>query len=260
MRIGISIKPVLPIMGDIQEFLEDIFIELDDMRDIEVHTNDLDEFTIFLLNLAKKKKVQYSVHCPHMYSQQKINFCSSTPEDIENADIWLEKSIKYAKELKSKYIIIHPDVPKKASNTQALDILEKHIKQNLKFLARNQQILIENMPDKEYALSTPQEFREFLRKFNNRVGVCWDVGHEIERFRNQEFMFPKILKSKIKEVHVSGVVNFHDHYPLTKGNLKIMKFVEILKKIKFRGMIILEIVTENPLDIINSKKVLDKFI
>ena len=67
MRVGISIKPVLPLMEDLQEFLEDIFVELDGMKDIEVHTNDLDEFTIFLLNLAKNLKIRYSVHCPHFY-------------------------------------------------------------------------------------------------------------------------------------------------------------------------------------------------
>jgi len=260
MRVGISIKTVFPLMEDLQEFLEDILAELDDMKDVEVHTNDLDEFTIFLLNLAEKLKIRYTVHCPHFYSEYKVNFCSSKKRDIENAEYWLKKSIKYAKELKSKYIVIHPDVSKNAEKNQALDILEGHIKTNLKLLNKGQKILIENMPSEEYPLSTPEEFKTFLKRFDNRVGICWDVGHEIGRFKNQNFKFPKILKSKIKEVHISGVIKFKDHYPLTKGNLNLFGCIESLKKINYNGAIIFEIITNNPLDIINSKKEIDRFI
>jgi endonuclease IV len=148
MKVGISIKPVLPLMENLQEFLEDIFAELDDMKDVEVHTNDLNEFTIFLLNLAKKLKIRYTIHCPHFYSEYKVNFCSNKKEDIENAEYWLKKSIKYAKELKSKYIILHPDVSKNTQKREALDILEKHIKTNLRFLKNGQKILIETCLEK----------------------------------------------------------------------------------------------------------------
>lgn len=259
MRVGISIKPVLPLMEDMQEFLEDIFAELDGLKDIEVHTNDLDEFTIFLLNLAKKLKINYSVHCPHFYSSQKVNFCSGNKKDIENSELWLKKSIKYAKELKSKYITIHPDVSK-LPKEEALKIFEKHIKGNLKYLNKRQKLLIENMPGEDYPLSTPNEFKHFLKRFDNRVGVCWDVGHEIGRFRNQNFEFPKTLKSKIKEVHISGVIKFKDHYPLTKGNLNLGGCIKSLRDINYNGAIIFEIVTKNPIDIINSKKEIDRFI
>ena len=176
MKVGISIKPVLPLMEDLQEFLEDIFAELDDMKDVEVHTNDLNEFTIFLLNLAKKLKIRYTVHCPHFYSEYKVNFCSNKKEDIENAEYWLKKSIKYAKELKSKYIVLHPDVSKNTQKREALDILEKHIKTNLRFLKNGQKILIENMPGEEYPLSTPSEFKHFLKRF--------DIKKNISKFKN----------------------------------------------------------------------------
>lgn len=262
IRIGVSIRPVASVMKDLQEFLEDIFADADGLKDVEVHTNDLDGFDIFLLEIAEKLGIRYSVHCPHVYSEAKVNFCSSDKKDIENAEMWIKKSIDYAKRLDAKNIIIHPDKSNEGtSRERALDILEKHIKDNLRLLSSGQKILVENMPDKKYALSIPEEFKEFLKRFNgrfaNRVAVCWDAGHEIARFRKQDFVFPKALKSKIKEVHVSGIENFHDHLPLTRGNLKLKEFVASLKKIGYKGAIIFEIVTENPFDIVESKRMID---
>ncbi len=263
MKIGVSIEPIVPILKDIQEFLEDLFVELENVKNIEIHTNDLDEFVIFLLNLSKKFDLEYSVHCPHAYSKEKVNFCSGKIGDIHNAEKWLRKSIEYSKKIKAKRILIHPDIPVNASKAKALKILEKHIKNNLKFLDKEQNILIENMPSKKCALSTPSEFKSFLKRFNNQVGVCWDVGHEIQRFKNQNFTFPKILKLKIKEVHISGLMkskNFEDHHPLTEGELNLSNCIKSLKKIKYNGSIILEVLTKNPMDIINSKKELEKFL
>lgn len=265
IKIGVSIKPVVSIMKDLQEFLEDIFADAEGLKDVEVHTNDLDEFDIFLLEIAEKLGVRYSIHCPHFYSEARVNLCSSEKKEFENAEFWLEKSVDYAKKLDAKNIIIHPDKPGEgASKKEALDVLERHIRNNLKGLSSGQKILVENMPDEKYALSTPEEFKIFLKrfkgKFANKVGVCWDVGHEIARFKKQEFIFPKKLKSKIKEVHVSGVENFHDHLSLTKGNLKLKDFVKSLKDIKYNGAVIFEIVTENPIEIIESKRMIEKFL
>ena len=39
--------------------------------------------------------------------------------------------------------------------------------------------------------------------FKEKVGICWDVGHEIVRFRKQEFLFPQMLGKYIKEAHIS---------------------------------------------------------
>ncbi len=260
MKIGVSIKPIIQIAEDPQEIFETIFVEGVGFDYVEAHTDNLDDFEIFILKLIENLGIKFSLHCPHMYSSVKVNFCSANKKDIKNADHWLKKSIEYAKKLKAKNIIIHPDLPKNCSKKKALNILEKHIKNNINNLRNNQRILIENMPGKDYALSTPKEFKNFLKRFKKQVFVCWDIGHEIGRFRKQEFYFPKILKNKIKEVHISGVVNYGDHHPLTKGNLKLKECIESLKKIKYKDAIIFEIVTNNPLDIIESKEILDKFV
>ncbi len=264
MKVGVSIRPILALGGDAQEFLEVVFADVENLKDVEVHTDNLDDFSIYLLELAEKLGVGFSVHCPHMYSPPKVNFCSAKEEDIKKADLWLGKSIEYAKKLGAEEIVIHPDKYVGCSREKALDILEKHIRDNIKSLGRGQRILIENMPGEKYALSTPEEFKEFLKRFRKGVGVCWDVGHEIIRLRKQEFSFPKVLGKEIKEVHISGVVKkgkrFSDHFPLTEGCLKLKECIDSLKKITYRGVIVFEILTKNPLDIIESKKLIDEFI
>ncbi|MBU0760889.1 MAG: sugar phosphate isomerase/epimerase [Nanoarchaeota archaeon] len=261
MKIGVSIKPILHVAEDPQEILEAIFVKEAGFDYVEVHTNDLNEIESFFLKLIKKSGIKFSVHCPHFYSNEKVNFCSDKKTDIQNADHWLKESIKYAKKLKSKNVVIHPDQAA-CSKKNSLKILETHIKNNLKLLTKNQKILIENMPGENYPLSTPHEFKEFLKKFKKQVAVCWDIGHEIVRFQKQQFTFPKILKNKIKEVHISGIVEkqgrFGDHAPLTKNKLKLKQALDSLKEINFKGPIIFEISTNNPLDILESKKEIDK--
>ena len=166
MRVGIGIRPIvssLKKVEDLEEFLEAIFVEMADFKDIEVHSDNLDNFEIILLKLAKRSGFRFSIHCIHMCMKHKINFCSAVSKDIKNADAELKKSIEYAKKLNAKYIILHPDIPKKCSKKKALEILEQHLKTNMKLLNKNQKILIENMPGEEYALSTPEEFKIFLK-------------------------------------------------------------------------------------------------
>ncbi|MBI2148649.1 sugar phosphate isomerase/epimerase [Candidatus Woesearchaeota archaeon] len=258
MKIGVSIRPVFPLLRDFQEFAESLFAEFEGLKDVELHTDDLDGLLIYLLNISRKFNLKYSIHCPHMYSQQKVNFCSKNKKDIEKAEFWLKKSINFAKQIKAKNIVIHPDIPKNCNKEEALNIIEDHIKNNLKYL-KNQNILIENMPGKDYSLSTPEEFLNFLKRFKSKVGICWDVGHEIIRLKKQEFLFPKKLKSKIKEIHLSGILNYKDHRSLTHSNLKLRELMKILKDLNYNGAIIFEIVTKNPIEIIKSKYKLEKF-
>jgi sugar phosphate isomerase/epimerase len=263
MRIGLSIwHDILGIFEKTPELLNALFNDAE-LRDIEVHPNDSDEFKTFLFEMAKRFRLRYSVHCTHSYYNPKVNLCSNKPEIMENSDLCLKEAIKYAQELNAQYIIIHPDALKDVPKQEALNILESHIRNNLGLLDKSQKILIENMPGEEFALSTPSEFIEFLKRFDGRVAACWDVGHEIHRFREQNFEFPKLLKEKIKEIHLSGVVNFCDHYPLTKGDLNLHEFAENLREIDYKGAVIFEMPSKNTsdiLDIIESKNEIDRFM
>jgi len=264
MKLGVSIKPVFGEAKDLQEFFESLFVKEAGFDHIEVHTNDLDVLEAALLETVEKTGVKFSIHCPHMFSDEKVNFCSADKGDIAKADEWFRKSIEYGKKLKAKNIVIHPDQNINCSKEEALKLFDKHIRDHLGLLGKGQRILIENMPGDMYPLSLAGEFGEFLIGFDERVGVCWDIGHEIVRKQKQEFDFPRVLEEKIKEVHISGLRKkggkFSDHFSLVGGDLHLDECIGELKKIKFKGPIIFEVVTKNPMDIIESKKVIEKFI
>lgn len=261
MKIGIAIAPLFRYFEDFQEILELLVAKELDFNLIEIHTNFIDDYLLYLLKLSERFNIAYTVHIPHLYDKEKVNFCSANKSDIKKAEFWLNKSIKIAKQLKSKFITIHPDPSKNCSKEKAKEILYEHIKSGLKQLNKNQKILIENMPSLEYTLADPKEIKEFIKKFKtNQVACTWDVTHAKIAINKRYIDFPKILKNKIKEVHISDIKNNKDHLPLKKGNLNISKIIKALKDINYKGNIILEICTDNIKDIENSLSILDKNI
>jgi len=226
---------------------------------IELHSKFLDEFLVFFLELIEKSKINFSVHMPHMYSKEKVNLCSAVKKDKEKACYWLKKSIHLSKELNAKYIILHPDVPKKCSKEKGREVLEKHIKDNMNLLKKNQMFLIENMPSKDYCISNVEEMKEFLKKFDkSKVGCVWDIAHSYFVMKDRFLQFPKVLEKSIKEIHICDFgKNGEDHLVLSKGIMNIKKIGNSIKK--FKVPLILEIKPENIDDISNSRKILKKY-
>lgn len=269
MKIGVAIAPLAHFLEDIQEAGEVVFVREAGIKHVEIHTNFLDKYLNIFLKMSEETGITYSVHLPHMYFSVPTNYCSAVPETIKISDEWLAKSINYAKQIDAKNIIIHADIPEECSKQEALNLLEKHIRDNFALLNKGQRILIENMPGKNYSLSTPKEFKGFLKRFKNskKIGMCWDIGHEIQRHGKLMFDFPNQLGSKIKEVHISGVhksKNVHeygDHYPINKESvLDLKKIGSLLKEINYNGVIIMEIITYNPAEIIESKNEVEKAV
>lgn len=266
MKIGITIAPLLQakhIFPDLQQLLELLLSSEIGIKHFEIHTIP-DLFELEILKIFKASGATFSIHAPHMYTNPPLNFCSANKEDIKAARQGLETSIKWAKELGASHIIIHPDVPK-ASKAEALELLREHINYGLKLINKNQLILLENMPGKEYALHSPAEMKKFIESFkSNQLGVCWDVGHAYILLKNKFLDFPKILGKLIKEVHMVDVrktgKKYTDHYPLGSGILDFKKIIKALKKAKFNNLIVMEIIPDEASGIDISKKVLERAI
>ncbi len=152
---------------------------------------------------------------------------------------------------------IHPDPNK--NRKIGKKILEKHILKNLDSLDK-QRILLENMPGKDYSVFSPEEILDFINIDKKRLGATWDVGHSIIAMKKDFLNLPNLLKNNIKEIHISGFKGNSDHFPLTLKNLPLNKIFKKIRQIKFNGPIVLEIIPKNIEEIINSKKVLEKFI
>jgi len=267
MKIGISIAPLLEakkVFPDIQELIELFITSEIGIKNFEIHrTPDILQEKVF--ENLRKLGANFSIHLPHVYTKPSVNLCSSNKKDLQRARQILEKSIQLAKELKAKNIVLHPDIPKKISNKQGLKILKEHINYGLKLLNKNMFLLVENMPGKSYPLYSPLPMKKFVDSFNSKqIGICWDVGHAKLAIKNKFLEFPRILKKRIKEVHIVDVIKeknkLTDHHPLGSGILNFNKIIKELKKAKFNGLIIMEIIPKEVSEIKTSIKILKKAI
>ncbi len=266
MKIGIAIAPLLRakhIFPDLQQLLELLISSEIGIKHFEIHTIP-DLFELEILKIFKASGATFSIHAPHLYSTPPLNFCSTNKEDIKAAKQGLETSIKWANELNATHIIIHPDVPK-GDKKKAQATLKEHINYGLKLINKNQFILLENMPGKEYLFYSPKPMKKFIDSFNSKqLGICWDVGHAYIVNNKTYLSFPRILKSLIKEVHMVDVRKtgkiFTDHYPLGSGILDFKKIIQALKKASFNDLIVMEIIPDEASGIDISKKVLEKAI
>lgn len=259
MQIGISLEPVFRHFNDIQEVLEILLSEQLGFNFIELHSHLIDKYLLIFLELSERLGIRYSIHLPHSASTVKVNFCSAKKVDIETADIWLAKSIEFAKKLKSSEITLHPDLPFECSKEEARTILAQHITKHIDSLDKNQVILIENMPSFKYALSTPVQILDFITTLDKkRIGINLDLAHY---FVLKKPEIPKKLGKLLREVHLSDIKENNDsHLPLGKGELSIKESIEILKQLKYKNYIILEVLTSNIEDILESKRLLEKYL
>jgi len=210
-----------------------------------------------IINFISSREITYSLHLPHLYSI-KVNFCSPKKSKFKEAENWIKKSISISKKLNASLMTIHPDPHR--NKKVGKNILEKHLLNNLDALNKKQRILLENMPGSNYTIFSPEEILDFISLDKKRLGATWDIGHSIIALKDNFLHLPNILKNNIKEVHISGMKNNQDHFPLTSKNLPLKIIFKKLKEIKFNGPVVLEIIPKSIEEIITSKKVLEKFI
>ncbi|MBI2547254.1 MAG: sugar phosphate isomerase/epimerase [Candidatus Aenigmarchaeota archaeon] len=255
IKVGISIYPLLMELADLQEILEALFVNEIGIRHIEVHSEYLDENIDVFLKLLETSGVKYTMHAPHDATKKtKVRLCSALKKDIELGDYWLTKSIEFAKELGVKLITLHPDRFVYATKGRAKEILRTHLSKALEKLDKGMMLLLENMPDRNYTITTPEDMKDFIKLMGSKkIGCTWDVTHSKLAIGENFLDFPKVLKKNIKHVHLCDIKGRRDHFPLGTGELDLSVVSNSLKKINYSGIVNLEIVTSNPLDLVDSK-------
>jgi len=261
-HVGVSIDPLVLEMVDLQEILEVILAEDVGFENIELHAEYLDDYIDIFLKLLENTGLRYTLHAPHDARKKvKVKLCSSISRDIEFGDYWLSKSIEFAKKLDIKLITIHPDRPVKCIKNDAKGILKQHVMDALNHMDKDMFLLLENMPSGDYTMSNPQEMKDFIDEIGSKqIGFTWDVAHSILATGDRFLEFPKILRKYIKNVHLCDIRNKKDHFPLGTGRLNLPIVINSLSKIRYSGIINLEIFTTNILDIINSKNIVEKLL
>ena len=161
----------------------------------------------------------------------------------------MQKSIRAASILGSKYWVIHPIMPfgieeLGTENAQKTWDINKEFMTELLKTAKEYDVIIclENLPFPEFSMATPEAVLKFVREINDEhFKICLDTGHvsvfdelnladEVRRVGSELCTLHVHDNKQNKDLHLMpyyGVINWKE-------------FVEALKDINFEGVFSLE--------------------
>ncbi|WP_292459714.1 sugar phosphate isomerase/epimerase [Methanothermococcus sp.] len=173
---------------------------------------------------------------------------SSTNDYVYEASIketiW---SINLAKLYGAKYITIHPGKrpTKRPPREKEYIKFYKYLDVVLDYAKKNGITLcLENLPKKtNYICYSSQEMEEVLNKYTiKNLKMTLDFAHAKEETQN----FVDKLNQYIKNIHISGVVDGKDHYPLELSQIDFSKPVkDLIYKYNYKNCFNLEINDKN---------------
>ena len=171
------------------------------------------------------------------------------PRDLEESDRAermekMERSIRIASLLDCKNWVVHPIMPfgledKGTDNEPKTRELNLAFMKELLVTAKECGVIIclENMPFKDFSLSTPDEILGFVREINDEnFKICLDTGHVV--CINEETPADAVRKlgDKIFALHVHDTVANHDYHAMPYfGEVDWVDFGKALNEIKFEG-------------------------
>lgn len=160
----------------------------------------------------------------------------------------IEKLCKIASKFSSSVVVLHSD----ALGDNLFD--KKFISEIKKFQKKyNLQFGIENMPKSPFSLFktytyNPDEFISLINKAG--LFITLDTAH-LGQVNSNLCKFYEKNKKKIVNIHLSNykksflnrflLLANDTHLPLTEGELPILKFLKLLKKENYKGLITMEI-------------------
>ena len=179
------------------------------------------------INIIKKSKVQVnSVTCD--FFMQKPFFKRGASNLSKNI---LKKIIKNGNKIDIKYFIL-PLV----DNSSIKNLLEeKKLHQGVldiaKYLKKNSKILFEI----DYK---PEKVLKFINKFDNRFGINYDTGNSAHfgyKIHHEKNYFHRVYNIHIKDRVLNG-----NTVRLGVGSWDYVSFFKLIKKIKYKGNLILQ--------------------
>lgn len=239
-RIGVSMLFCLgegfPLMLKHLEELDTHYVEL---VDDGLHT--LDDKRVETLNrMAGSFNIEYTIHAPFA----DMNIAASDQRMRQFITRRLEKSMQHAHQLDCLLWVFHPGFHSGISsfypgwdwqvNLESVKTLQKlGQKYNVK-------IAIENIPEIfPSVLRNVDEFSRFYEELGENIGLALDVGHA--NVNGQTRVFMEKFRDKIVHLHVSDNDGTQDsHVGIGKGTVDWQDFAKAVKRIQFRGVIMLE--------------------
>ncbi|WP_457612032.1 sugar phosphate isomerase/epimerase family protein [Methanocaldococcus sp.] len=176
------------------------------------------------------RKFRVAIHCPHI----ELNPCSFNHyirEITIKETIW---SLNLCREFKAEVLTIHPG--KRPVNREPTEEEHEHLKNYLRAIIKKSKdikICLENMPKKINRLCwNYKEIKYYSEKFN--IPITLDFAHA-------KYDIKYFLDLDVKHIHISGVRDNKDHYPLKESEINFIPYLkEILEK-DYNGIITLEL-------------------
>ena len=143
----------------------------------------------------------------------------------------LIRVIELSKKVGVKFIILPLVDNSTIDNTEQENTLIKELKKVSKFLNNNQKILFEI----DYP---PNKIIPFLKKFNKKFGINYDTGNSASL--GFDFNEEKKYFKFVHNVHIKDRIFRGQSVRLGKGDFNFKEFFVYLKKIKYKGNLILQ--------------------
>jgi len=193
-----------------------------------------------LKRTANLHGLDFTVHAPFV----DINIASLNPTLRRVMLKRLEKSIAYARQLKCRQWIFHSGWKTGVSDFYPNVDWQLNLRsvRTLHAIARkyNVEISVENTPEPfPFLLKTMQDFALFYSELGNDIGMTLDIAHAHTSHQALEFI--EKFSDKIIHVHASDNEGKYDaHRGIGHGNINWKAIAEALKRIRYRGLIMLE--------------------
>jgi sugar phosphate isomerase/epimerase len=195
-----------------------------------------------LKRVARENGLEFTVHAPFV----DINIASPNPELRRVMLRRLEKSMRYARQLRSRQWVFHSGW--KSGISEFYPNLDWQINlrsvRTLVTLARKLgvDISLENTPEPfSFLVKRMQDFALFYSELGSQfdIDMTLDVAHA--NTNGQIFGFLEKFGSKISHMHISDNEGKYDsHKGLGYGKINWEEVAAALKKIKYKGTIVLE--------------------
>lgn len=196
-----------------------------------------------LRRVIRARDLRLSVHAPFA----DINIASTSPT-IKSAIIRrLKKSMKLSAQLSPECWVFHPGIQSAVSDAiPGLDwkINLNSIRELIKEAAEyDLKIAIENVPDPfPFLIKRSKEFEMLykdLGKDGINLGITFDVGHANINGQVNEFL--EKFREKIVHAHLhDNNGDLDEHLGLGHGNINWPSVIETLKRINYRGALVIE--------------------
>ena len=219
--------------------LEEFGVHYVELVDDGLHTLD-DKRTEALNRMAGALNIEYTIHAPFA----DINIAAANRNLRRFVMKRLEKSMQYAHRLDCLLWIFHPGSHSAISSFYPCWDWQVNLESVRTLLALGRKydvrIAIENIPEIfPSLLKSVNDFSKFYEELGEGIGMVLDVGHANVNSQTEEFMDK--FGDKIVHIHASDNDGKQDsHLGIGEGSVNWQNFGKSVKRMHFRGAIMLE--------------------